>query len=306
MDPYCDRRRLPSHARLLEQPERCAGQEARHPGHHDGRRGGKRLVRLLQLRGRVGRSSYHRFSFPNGTRGVSETTMFVRGDRVWLGGSGGVELLRNGHFYLLGWKNQELPGRVSGVMETKTGDLWMNGFSGITHVSAAELARWLRDPSYLVSGERLDALDGLPGLSAERIPEPSVAESRDGRMWFATTRGIAWLDPATLHKSRNRLPPPVLISTVISNGMTYPGSGDLTLPAHTERLEINYTALSLDSLPGALPLQTRWGGFRMAERGNAPPGLLHPTAPGTLSLSRDRLQQRWRVERSRSESGSFD
>ncbi len=190
-------------------------------------------------------SSYHRFSFPNGARGVSETTMFVRDDRLWLGGSGGVELLRNGRFYLLGWKNQELPGRVSGVMETETGDLWMNGFSGITHVSAAELARWLRDPSYLVSGERLDALDGLPGLSAERIPEPSLAESRDGRMWFATTRGIAWLDPATLHKSRNRLPPPVLISTVISNGKTYPGSGDLTLPAHSEQLEINYTALSL-------------------------------------------------------------
>jgi signal transduction histidine kinase/ligand-binding sensor domain-containing protein len=190
-------------------------------------------------------SRYHRFSFPNGARGVSETTMFARDDRLWLGGSGGVELLRNGHFYLLGWKDQELPGRVSGVMETETGDLWMNGFSGITHVSAAELARWLRDPSYLVSGERLDALDGLPGLSAERIPEPSVAESRDGRMWFATTRGIAWLDPATLHKSRNRLPPPVVICTIISNGKTYPGSEDLTLPAHSERLEINYTALSL-------------------------------------------------------------
>ncbi len=190
-------------------------------------------------------SSYHKFSFPNGTRGVSETTMFVRGDHVWLGGSGGVELLSKGHFYLLGWKNQELPGRVSGVVETQTGDLWMNGFSGITHVSAAELTQWLRDPHYLVSGERLDALDGLPGLSAERIPEPSVAESPDGRMWFATTRGIAWLDPATLHKSRNRLPPPVLISSITSNGKTYPGSNDLTLPAHTERLEIDYTALSL-------------------------------------------------------------
>ena len=190
-------------------------------------------------------SSYHRFSFPNGTRGVSETTLSVRGDHVWLGGSGGVELFSEGHFDLLGWKNQDLPGRVSGVVETDTGDLWMNGFSGITHVSAAELARWLRDPSYLVSGERFDALDGLPGLSAERIPEPSVAESRDGRMWFATTRGIAWLDPATLHKIRNRLPPPVLISSIDSNGQTYSGSHDLTLPAHNERLQIDYTALSL-------------------------------------------------------------
>ena len=191
-------------------------------------------------------SNYHRFSFPNGTRGVSETTMSVRGDHVWLGGSGGVELFTKGHFYVMRWKNQDLPGRVSGVMETEAGDLWMNGSSGITHVSAGELAQ-LASRSELRSSprERLDALDGLPGLSAERIPEPSLAESRDGRLWFATTRGIAWLDPATLHKNRNRLPPPVMISSIISNGKTYSGSSDLTLPAHTERLEIDYTALSL-------------------------------------------------------------
>jgi signal transduction histidine kinase/streptogramin lyase len=188
---------------------------------------------------------YQRFSFPNGVRGVSESTMSARGDRVWLGGSGGVELFTRGHFYVMRWKNQNLPGRVSGVLETQTGDLWMNGSSGVTHVIAGELAHWLRDPDYAVSAERLDALDGLPGLSAERIPEPSLAESPDGRLYFATTRGIAWLDPATVHRNRNRLPPPVIISSVISNGKTYPGSSDITLPAHADRLEINYTALSL-------------------------------------------------------------
>jgi hypothetical protein len=212
---------------------------------HDGRRGGKRLVWLLQLRGPVGRKRLPQILLSQrNARGLGNHDVGPGRPRLarWIGW---VELFSKGHFYLLGWKNQDLPGRVSGVLETETGDLWMNGFSGITHVSAAELARWLRDPSYLVSGERLDALDGLPGLSAERIPEPSVAESRDGRMWFATTRGIAWLDPATLHKNRNRLPPPVLISSVISNGKTYSGSSDLTLPAHSERLEIDYTALSL-------------------------------------------------------------
>ncbi len=56
-------------------------------------------------------SGYQRFSFPNGTRGVSETTMSVRGDRVWLGGSGGVELFTAGHFNIVRWKDQELPGQ---------------------------------------------------------------------------------------------------------------------------------------------------------------------------------------------------
>jgi signal transduction histidine kinase/streptogramin lyase len=188
---------------------------------------------------------YEKSIFPNGVHGASETTMSVRGDHVWLGGAGGVQLFLHGQFRLLPWKNPDLPGRVSGVLETAGGDLWLNGSSGVTHVPASELVHWLHDAAYAVAGERFDALDGLPGLSAERIPEPSLAESRSGRMWFATTRGIAWLDPATLHENRNRIPPPVMITSILSNGKTYAGSNDLTLPAHTEQLEINYTALSL-------------------------------------------------------------
>ena len=187
-------------------------------------------------------NTYERFSFPNGARGVSESTMSVRGDHVWLGGSGGIQLFTQGHFYILRWKDQDLPGRVSGVVETETGELWANGSSGVTHVSAAELARWLDNRTSSISAEHFASLDGLPGYSAERIPEPSVVESREGRLWFATTKGIAWLDPAKLEENRNRIPPPVTISSMFANGKTYAASNDLALPAHTEKLEIDYTA----------------------------------------------------------------
>ena len=43
-------------------------------------------------------STYHRFAFPDGKRGVSENTMSVRGDHVWLGGAGGVQLFTEGQF----------------------------------------------------------------------------------------------------------------------------------------------------------------------------------------------------------------
>jgi hypothetical protein len=138
-----------------------------------------------------------------------------------------------------------MPGRVYGVVETTIGDLWMNGSSGITHISRGELEKWLRDPTYAVSGERLEALDGLSGLSVERFPEPSVVEAPEGRLWFATNKGIVSLDPAALDRNRNRIPPPVTISSIVSNGKTFSGSSHLGLPAHTERLEIDYTALSL-------------------------------------------------------------
>ena len=191
-------------------------------------------------------SQYHRFSFPDGQRGVSENTMAVRGGHVWLGGAGGVQLFRDGKFSIMRWKDPGVPGRVSGLVETETGDLWVNGFSGITHVSATELKRWLQDPQYAVSAEHLDELDGLPGLSGEVLPAPSLVEAPDGKLWFATTKGLAWLDPAVFEKNRNRVPPPVEISAVNSEGHTYSGAEALRLAPSANNVEIDYTALSLD------------------------------------------------------------
>jgi signal transduction histidine kinase len=192
-------------------------------------------------------STYHTFSFPDGAPGVSENTMYVRGDHVWLAGARGVQLFTSGQFYLMHWKDRDLPGRLSGIVETEAGDLWMNGFSGITHVPSSELKLWLDNPSLAVSGERFTELDGLPGLSGEMLPEPSVIEAPNGRLWFATTKGIAWLDPTTLERNRHRLPPSAVISTVIANGQTYADSKTVTLPARNETLEIDYTAPSLDN-----------------------------------------------------------
>jgi signal transduction histidine kinase/ligand-binding sensor domain-containing protein len=226
-------------------------------------------------------SGFKRFSFPDGAFNVSVGTMAVRGDHVWLAGRGGVDLFANGHFYLMRWKNPDLPGRVSGIVETKTGDLWINGFSGITHVSADDLTKWLRDPLSAVSAEHLNALDGLPGFSGERLPEPSVVESAEGPLWFATTKGIARLDPAMLQRNRNRMMPPVAIESIFANGKTYRDSHDLTFPARTQNLQINYTALSL-AIPERVQFRYKLEGIdnewqdagtrRQAFYNNLPPG----------------------------------
>jgi signal transduction histidine kinase/ligand-binding sensor domain-containing protein len=189
--------------------------------------------------------SYQKYSYSENKFDVSVGTMAARGDHVWIAGTGGIVLFTRGGFYLMEFIDPKLPGRVSGIAETEKGELWANGFTGITHVSAGELARWIGNPTTKVAGEHLDALDGLPGLSAERFPEPSLVEGSDGRMWFATMKGIAWLDEVVLARIRNPIPPPVFVTAVISNGKAYSGSVGLTLPKHTQNLEIDYTALSL-------------------------------------------------------------
>ena len=177
---------------------------------------------------------------------ISVTTMAARGQHVWLAGTGGVVTVHSKSLRTHAMDGfQSARTSIWHCGNSKAGDLWINGFSGVTHVPAKALANWLRNTNYPVSAEHFDALDGLPGYSAFRVPEPSVVESSEGRLWFATTKGIAWLDPVTLEQNRNRLPPPVTISSVLANNKIYPGLNFFALPARTENLQIDYTALSL-------------------------------------------------------------
>ncbi|HSY11969.1 MAG TPA: ATP-binding protein, partial [Verrucomicrobiae bacterium] len=74
-------------------------------------------------------------------------------------------------------------------------------------------------------------------------PFPKAIQGTDGRIWFASTRGVAWVDPKNI--PRNALPPPVSITSVSADGSRYPRLADLRLPAHTANVQIDYSALSL-------------------------------------------------------------
>jgi len=187
--------------------------------------------------------AYHRFSFPDGNLNISVAVVAVRGSHIWLGGAGGVVLFSHGRFQLMHWEDEGNPGRVSGLVETEAGELWANGTSGVIRVPADDLKKWRNDSEYGVSADRFDLKDGLPGFSEERWPEPSLVESSSGVLWFATNKGIAWVDPANI--STNALPPPVLIRSVRANGRQAGSLTNLALPPRTTDLQIGYTALSL-------------------------------------------------------------
>jgi PAS domain S-box-containing protein len=226
-------------------------------------------------------STYHRFSFPEGTLNISVAVVSVRGDHTWLGGSGGVVLFSQGRFNLMHWKDDHNPGRVSGLVETEAGELWANGTAGAIRVPADELKKWLNDSEYSVSADRFDIEDGLPGLAEERWPEPSLVESSSGVLWFSTTKGIAWIDPTKLGGTTNRTPPPVFVNNVVDKGKIYSGTnGPLALPAKGN-LEFNYTALSLAipdrvlfryKIEGVDPDWQSAGTRRQAFYTNLPPG----------------------------------
>ena len=102
---------------------------------------------------------------------------------------------------------------------------------------------------------------------------------RDGRLWFATVKGLVMADPARIQL--NPVPPPVVIEQIRVDGQALSAVAPLKLPAGTRRLEFAYTALAFRN-PRAVRFRYRLEGFdkewvdagprRTAYYTNVPPG----------------------------------
>ena len=164
---------------------------------------------------------------------------------VWAGGEGGLSKFENGHFRSLSRSNG-LPARsVYGLAEDDYGCLWLLCDSGVLRVPIVELDRALADPAYLLRYEAFDLLDGLPGMPhpSRMIAGDTIARTLDGRIWVASSDGIAYVEPQRIPK--NNLPPPVQVESLSASGRDYETSDTVKLPARTTSLQIAYTALSL-------------------------------------------------------------
>lgn len=166
-----------------------------------------------------------------------------KGLHLWVGGEIGLAFLSQGRFRRVTAAGGEPFGTISGIIETRDRGLWLNEMRGIVYIPPEEVRRFIADPSYQVKYRRFDNLDGLPGAPQMEYTDSTAVETSDGRLWFATDNGLAWINPANLAK--NTVPPAVLIESVIANGRKYSPSGLLRLPPRTTNLEIEYTATSL-------------------------------------------------------------
>ena len=190
------------------------------------------------------RGEFHVYSAKDGL--PNGRVLTIAGDRareVWIGGEGGLSRFDRGHFVTLTEENG-LPGNsVSGIVEDEEGSLWLAGALGILRVHPQELAKALTSPSYRMQGTTFDSADGLRGLPRQREPFPTTTRAADGRLWFATTGGVAVIDPKRL--PRNVVPPPVAIEEVNADDRSLPAPSGIRLPPNTRSLEFRYSALSL-------------------------------------------------------------
>jgi signal transduction histidine kinase/ligand-binding sensor domain-containing protein len=157
-------------------------------------------------------------------------------------GEWGFAQLHGNQFQTLSASRSDVLSGISGIIVDDKDDIWLNGNRGVVHMTAYNLADAFQEPQSELRYELYDVHDGLPG-NAQQNEGASAIAGGDGRLWFATNHGVAWMDPA--HRPRNRLAPDVVIRNLQVDGRNYPTAGVIELPRSAQALRIDYTALSL-------------------------------------------------------------
>jgi len=160
-----------------------------------------------------------------------------------VGGESGIARFEKGRSTFLTALRYPFLAGVTGIAQTARGATWIISAAGIVRVPTARLEAAFADAAASLPVTRFGYEEGFRARS-EAYDTNDAIEDAAGRIWFVTNRGLAWIDPGSL--TRNALPPPVVIRSLTANGADQPiGQGEVRLPAHTNRIQIEFAALSL-------------------------------------------------------------
>ena len=163
---------------------------------------------------------------------------------LWVGTRGGGIARFDGERFTALTPEHGLPDAiVFHLLEDERGALWANtGRVGIARLQKAEVEAVLRGEAERISPLVLGRADGLRSTEGAGGFHPSGWRGRDGRLWFATHRGVAVVDPARI--GVHPVPPPVHVEEVLVNDLPVAvDGGALRLGPDAERVEIRYTGL---------------------------------------------------------------
>jgi len=171
--------------------------------------------------------------------------------------------------------------RAHDFVETTRGDLWLSAFT-INRVPPGELirSRALDEPR---DYETFSTADGLAVSEPNTTPGRVVALTPDGRVWVATTKGLAMFDLGRLPGVATK--PSIYVTDVTIGRKTAYPVGEIVLPAGTNHLQVDFGAVEISS-PEKIRMQYRLDDVdtEWLDAGRDPHAIYSTLSPGTHVL----------------------
>lgn len=165
---------------------------------------------------------------------------------LWIGtADAGLVRLKDGRFSTVRRERGLASNGICYILDDGLGSLWLSTHHGIQRVSKNELNRCADGTLPKLSSRIYDREDGLPVIEFTGGRQAAGCRTPDGRLWFASSRGLLSVDPARV--GGNSLPPPVVFDSFIVDDRNVPIDGHVIagrLRPNHERLEFRYSGLS--------------------------------------------------------------
>lgn len=164
--------------------------------------------------------------------------LHVDGDGVlWVGTNGGLSRRTASGFESFTSVAGLSTSAVTQIVADAEGQVWLGTSLGI-----ARVARSAFRSGVALEAETFDRLDGMRSSQCTAPGQPAGFRTRDGRLWFATTRGVATVDPA--HLRIDTEPPTLVVEEATLDGRPVASDSGIVVPPGPARLELRFTVLA--------------------------------------------------------------
>ncbi|MDQ0008450.1 signal transduction histidine kinase/ligand-binding sensor domain-containing protein [Luteibacter jiangsuensis] len=227
-------------------------------------------------------NTLRRFDAGSGLEQGPVTAIATIGDRLVVGSEHGLSFFDGDRFQRLAAQPADRFNSITGIVQSKEGCVWAYGIAGVIRFTPQAWKAALGQPKVPTDVQVLTMEDGAPGPAQLVRPLPTVVATGGGRLWFAGSQGLAWLDssvPPSLP-----LPPPVVIKSIVSGASTF-HPGDTVRLHDTRDLGVTYTALA-PGRPRGLTFRYKLEGVDgfVQDAGNRHEALYTDLPPGQYSF----------------------
>ena len=165
---------------------------------------------------------------------------------LWIGTlGGGIGRMRDGKFVFADVRHGLADDVISGIVDDNLGWFWLSSDHGIIRVRKRDLEEFADGKRARFDSIRFGKDDGLANIECIGGYQPSAWRTRSGNVWFATSKGAVWVNPASI--TADLQPPLPVLERILLDNRDVTNRHDLKFAYGYGKLDFQFTAPSFTS-----------------------------------------------------------